>query len=396
MTQVVGADEGYIVHNRLTHSLKVAQVGRRICEKLLQEQEHIVDSIGGLDPDVVESACLAHDLGHPPFGHIAEEVLCQVVEKANVPDGFEGNAQSFRILVKLAVRSTRHDGLNLTRATLDAVLKYPWFRETQGKRHRKYGAYRTEEKEFNWVREGRLQAQKSAEAEIMDWADDIAYSIHDVEDFYRAGLIPLDRLSSNDTAQEKFLDWVFDVEQIEDGGTQAELIEIWEDLSALFPREPFNGSRSQRAMLRVFTSDFIQRYVDGISLREPSGTNQRLVDIDERLQSEVMMLKNLTRHFAISNPALASQQHGQRKIIRDLFDIFLDSLDQDRAILPLSCRDQLEQIKGNDEDAHIHKVRLVTDLIASMTEQQALRTYQKLIGVGPGSGLDRFLHQSIS
>jgi dGTPase len=123
VTQVVSPGSGFVFHNRLTHTLQVAQVGRRLAERLTRLQPKEVAASEGLDPDVVEAACLAHDLGHPPFGHIAEEVLN---EEAKLAGGFEGNAQSFRIVTKLAFRSQKYGGLDLSRASLAAILKYPW------------------------------------------------------------------------------------------------------------------------------------------------------------------------------------------------------------------------------------------------------------------------------
>jgi dGTPase len=178
VTQVVSADSGYVFHNRLTHSLQVAQVGRRLAEKLLKRLPQIAGEMQfeGLDPDVVEAACLAHDLGHPPFGHIAEKELDILAKNYG---GFEGNAQSFRILTKLAFRSADYRGLDLTRATLAAVLKYPWLKGENPQNLDKFGAYESERKDFEFARE--LYPNRFAqtiEAALMDWADDITYSIH--------------------------------------------------------------------------------------------------------------------------------------------------------------------------------------------------------------------------
>jgi dGTPase len=135
---------------------------------------------------VVEAACLAHDLGHPPFGHLGEEVLDELMrsDRGSDPEGFEGNAQTFRVLTKLALRFDECHGLDLTRATLSSCLKYPWIRDTADpKKKRKCGAYQSEREDLEFARLGCDSEFKTAEAELMDWADDIAYSVHDLEDF---------------------------------------------------------------------------------------------------------------------------------------------------------------------------------------------------------------------
>jgi dGTPase len=186
ITQVVGADHGTIFHNRLIHSIKVAQIGISLAQQLTARYGQLK---GLVDPRVVECACLAHDLGHPPFGHTGEKELNRLLEKARDYDGFEGNAQSFRIVTKLAVRFEDHDGLNLTRGSLAAILKYPWLRERKNPdRSKKWGAYRIDQEAFDFATKN-LQG-RTVEAAIMDMADDLTYSVHDLEDFYRAGLIP--------------------------------------------------------------------------------------------------------------------------------------------------------------------------------------------------------------
>lgn len=199
VTQVVSATEGDVFHNRLTHSLKVAQVGRRMAERLILESPHdLVKVCGGPDPDTVETAGLAHDLGHPPFGHGGEAAIDRLMRNHGLNEGFEGNPQSFRIVTRLAVRYPGQEppGLDLTRASLNAILKYPWQWEEAAENKGKWGAYREDSDIFEWAREetGLQQGQRSVEAELMDWADDITYAVHDLEDFYRANLIPLERL----------------------------------------------------------------------------------------------------------------------------------------------------------------------------------------------------------
>ncbi|MDP3509299.1 MAG: dNTP triphosphohydrolase [Candidatus Melainabacteria bacterium] len=222
VTQVISADHGYVFHNRLTHSLKVAQLSRRIAEHLLREQGGQVAEAGGLDPDAAEAAGLAHDLGHPPFGHIAEDELNLAIKKLDSEDGYEGNAQSFRLVAKLMVGDAidRHSiplppGLNLTRSTLNGILKYPWMINENPSKQNKWGSYKTERDLFNWVRQDYDTSfgvrTKSLEAEVMDWADDITYAVHDVVDFYCAGRIPLEQLGRKNSVELKsFLDEVFE------------------------------------------------------------------------------------------------------------------------------------------------------------------------------------------
>lgn len=187
VSQVVAAGEGEVFHNRLTHSIKVGQVARRLAERLRTEAP--TDLEGRPDAEVAEAAALAHDTGHPPFGHVAEAELHRLAT-ADGADGFEGNAQSFRILVRLAVREEEPRGLNLTRGVLDACLKYPWFRDDEHpKARRKWGAYRSEERDFRFARglseTDHIPAADAAaprlEAQIMDLADDITYAVHDIE-----------------------------------------------------------------------------------------------------------------------------------------------------------------------------------------------------------------------
>ena len=207
VSQVASASERLVFHNRLTHTLEVAQIARRLAENVLRDQPDEAEALGGVDPDVVEAAALAHDLGHPPFGHVAEKRLDKLVRESSNSDGFEGNPQSFRIVTKLSLRNQDFHGLNLTRATLNAILKYPWLRGTDGApREDKWGAYSSESSEFQWARELGPKDTKSLEAELMDWADDIAYSVHDLDDFYRAGLIPLDRILTDSDEQDSFLE----------------------------------------------------------------------------------------------------------------------------------------------------------------------------------------------
>lgn len=165
VTQVVSANSGYVFHNRLTHSLQVARVGRRLAEKLAKR--HPTLAAGIICPDVVEAACLAHDLGHPPFGHTAESRLNILAAHHG---GFEGNAQSFRIVTQLASRSDTYGGLDLTAATLAAILKYPWLKGDNPAKPRKWGAYESERDSFEFaIRLLPDKNERTIEAELMDW-----------------------------------------------------------------------------------------------------------------------------------------------------------------------------------------------------------------------------------
>lgn len=395
VTQVVAPNEGHVFHNRLTHTLKVAQLGRRIAEKLAGEQPDIAAAHGGLEPEVVEAACLAHDLGHPPFGHIAEEELDRELRHAGVAEGFEGNAQSFRIITKLVAHRTRYLGLDLTRATLGACLKYPWRRKCVArgqtpteKKSRKWGAYDTEDDDFRWARAGRTGDARSVEAEVMDWADDIAYAVHDLEDFYRAGLVPLDRLARRSEERTAFIEWLRqEWEQKKKIPFEGALPDILENLLPMLSVEgPYGGRYSERAALREMTSFLIARYVFAIRLQEPTPQG-RSVTVPEVFRHEVTLLQQLTRRYVIESPALATQQYGKARIIRELVAVFQQIIgDGDRrwlTVLPEPVREQaIADGRGADASTVL---RLVADAISSLTDREALASHQRLHGARVGS-----------
>lgn len=401
VTQVVSASEGHIFHNRLTHTLKVAQISRRLAEKLANEQSDVATALGGVDPDIAEGAALAHDLGHPPFGHIAEKELDRLARHEGATDGFEGNAQSFRIIARLAVRHPDMPGLNLTRATLNAVLKYPWLREPTGKRNKKFGAYHTEKAEFAWARELTTPDDKrqGAEAALMDCADDIAYSVHDVEDFYRAGLVPLDRLVADDGETRRFLDRAFarwnehdEFENVTRDIYEKRFEGLRELISIFAIDSPFTGATRQRAGLRSLTSNLVARYMVGIALQVPPTDNEPRVRIESQHQHELKLLKELVWQYVILNPNLATQQHGQKVVIQQLFQAYLSAArDRDYSIFPTKARDDLALVSEETHDAKdldVARIRVVVDLIASMTEEQAIRLFRRVSGSALGSITD--------
>lgn len=421
VTQVVSAAEGGVLHTRLTHTYEVAQTARRVARNLMRSQKELAEEFE-LDADVAEAAALAHDIGHPPFGHVAEEELDRLIKNEfpdpmAMPDGFEGNAQTFRVVTKLARRHDDFFGLDLTRATLDAILKYPWLREPgHTTRARKYGAFETETGEFQFARAAHQtgsspstdDGERSAEAEIMDWADDVTYAVHDVEDFYRAGLLPLDRVLKEedhelreifDTATDRWkregINEEYDLEE-DVYGTFAGLLALIRKRSVL--TGSYRGDLAQRAALRSTTSLLIDRYVQepiGLRLQDPAQTASRVIR-DPRAQKELMMLKELIWHYVILNPALATQQHGQRTVIATLFKVYLDDASSPRPkILPRALRQLLALDLDNASTPRMKdlaRVRITTDAICGMTEAEAVALYQRLTGNRLGSVQDAILH----
>lgn len=395
VTQVVSPDEGYVFHNRLTHSMKVAQISRRIAEKLLAENSpDAIKEVGGIDPEVAEAAALAHDLGHPPFGHVAEEMLARLVRDHDVDDQYEGNAQTFRILTQLESRWEGTPGMNLTRATLNAVVKYPWYRQVTGKKSKKYGAYQaTEAADFDFARGQEVpgSAIKSCEAEIMDWSDDIAFSVHDTEDFYRAGLIPLDRLSQDSDIRLRFL------ERVESRWkAQGREMGDWADYKSAFERimgwlgggfnEPYNDSREHQAQLRAFASVLIHSYISAIRINPTSNPSVSRVLIDRDLKCEVTILKELTWEYVILRPALATQQHGYETVIRRLFEYFYGALVAGEARnLPARFRHTAEEHGKMDDGT---AARSAADVVSGLTDGEALQLFRTLSGIEPRSILN--------
>lgn len=390
VTQVVAADSGYVFHNRLTHSLQVAQVGRRLAEKLFKRLPQITGDVEfeGLDPDVVEAARLAHDLGHPPFGHIAEEALDKLAASYG---GFEGNAQSFRILTRLAFRSADYRGLDLTRATLAAVLKYPWFKGENPAKPEKFGAYESERRDFEFARE--LYPNNNAqtlEAALMDWADDITYSIHDLEDFYRAGRMPLHLLGNRDPSERQyFFNDLFErryAQNAQVARRRSDLEEAFTDtLVSTFPSmRAYSGSEEQRIGLRNFTGTLIGRYINGVDLLEKDG--RLCARVKPEYQDEVFMFKQLTWTYVIEAPSLATQQWGLKQKIGRLFSVYTEAAASSKEwkLFPVYYQERLKRAAGDGNEL----VRVCIDLIASMTENQVHKIFGRLTGSSSGGSLE--------
>ncbi|WP_163507551.1 deoxyguanosinetriphosphate triphosphohydrolase [Fodinicola acaciae] len=238
-TQVVTAGVDDFPRTRLTHSLEVAQIARELGAAL------------GCDPDIVDTAGLAHDLGHPPFGHNGEDALDAV---SGACGGFEGNAQTLRVLTRLEAK-VEGAGLNLTRASLDATCKYPWPRGES----RKFGVYADDLPVFEWLRAGAEGRRRCLEAQVMDWADDVAYSVHDVEDGVHAGFI---KVSTLDDPDER-LELAGLAARMYSDETASELAAVLEEFRthpALLAVSDYDGGHRAQAALKALTSTLTGRF----------------------------------------------------------------------------------------------------------------------------------------
>lgn len=399
VTQVVGAVEGHAFHNRLTHTLEAAQIARRLAEKFLDAGP--LASELEINPDVAEAAALIHDLGHPPFGHAGEQELDRVARNLGNKDGFQGNAQSFRLVTRLIAHRPLVRGLNLTRATLYASLKYPWFRDaTDPKRREKYGVYEVDAESFDWVRSALPDPnRKSIEAQIMDLADDIAYSVHDLEDFVRAGLIPLSQLRSPGD-RNKFIDeWVADpktranpsfVERIEGNReTLAEWLEYWFDIRG-------DATYWDRVALKTQCSGLIGALIGDARLVEPDAEGQAVYLSDS---SRVIMrfCQRLVWHFVINNPRLATIQHGQRAAVKNLLHTYrravVDACGKNKKggkdLIPPRFRVDLEGLQPSDRAG---TTRVAVDIVSSMTDQQAVMLHRRFMGIEQRGSVTDIIH----
>lgn len=421
VTQVVHSTKERGYHNRLTHSLKVAQVGRRLAERLKNEtDEESIEAAGGLSPDVVESACLAHDLGHPPFGHAAEKAIQNYFDQQNDLNfsGFEGNPQSFRIVNSVAIHKTSYTGhedhvaLDLTLATLNAMLKYPWERRPTGKRSKKWGFYETEREVFEQARElrtpGSSDSAMSLEAKIMDWADDLTYAIHDLVDFYQAGLIPLGDLVRSSTEREELVDSFEQETDVDDTWDATAFLEssvnkIGEVAASQADNtlvSSFDGSSHHRATLGFLASELVERYlgVNDVRVEIDPGIDGGL-DISENLKNEVRLLKYLTEYYVFNDPALVAQQHGHRKVVEELVEILYQATEENSEYMKLvpSPHDERVNAIHNGEYSfeemsdNTLRARVVSDIIASMSEEQALDLHSRVAGQSPGLITDKIV-----
>jgi dGTPase len=364
-TQVVAPGTDDFVRNRLTHSLEVAQVGRELGKAL------------GCDPDVVDTACLAHDLGHPPFGHNGEAALDEIAQTIG---GFEGNAQTLRVLTRLEAKAAHPDGrtagLNLTRASLDASTKYPWPR---GDDTGKFGVYADDAEVFGWLREGAPAGRRRClEAQVMDFADDVAYSVHDVEDAIVAQRIGEDTVLSDRGERDKVAmltcDWYLP------GASPAEVLDAMDRLRAL-PCwvDAYDGRRSALAALKDMTSQFIGRFCaaaqEATHAAHGGGRLTRYaadLEIPAGTRAEVAVLKGLAAVYVMNAEDRAPIYVRQRELLHELVALL-----RDRAPAGLEPSFRADWSDARDDGA---RLRVVVDQVASLTDVSAQARHALLIG----------------
>ncbi len=358
-TQVAVPWENDFQRTRLSHSLECAQIGRELGESL------------GADPDLLETACLSHDLGHPPFGHNGEEALAEVAKEFG---GFEGNAQSFRLLTRIEAKTVDKDGksvgLNLTRASLDAGTKYPWPRAINP---RKFGVYDDDVEIFNWVRQGAPADRKCIEAQIMDWSDDCAYSVHDLEDAIFVGQVKVENFERD-----------FDIlhSEMQSGygstATKTEAAAALERLQTLscWPRY-YDGTHRSLARLKDSTSQLIGRFVFAAELETrkvhgdgPLSRYSADLVIPREQQVEVDFLKAIAGHYLINAAASQERYAKQQLLIKELVEM-----------LHKHAATNLDSIFAKDwavATNDTERMRIVIDQIASLTDPGAYALHARL------------------
>lgn len=364
-TQVVQPDGDDFIRNRLTHSLEVAQIGREFGAAL------------GCHADLVDTACLAHDLGHPPFGHHGEAVLDGLAAGIG---GFEGNAQTLRLLSRLEPKRAHPDGrpagLNLTRASLDAATKYPWARG-EGPRGEgpcgtaKFGAYADDRPVFEWFREGAPSRRRCLEAQVMDWSDDVAYSVHDVEDAIASGR--LDPRVLHSPTEATVVATVARTAYAPDLSDD-ELVESARRLVATGVPARFAGTRTDLAALKDMTSQLIGRFLTAVEVATrtrygPGPLTRFAADlvIPDEVRAECSMLKAVAAHYVMLSDERRSVIERQAEIVTGLVRAYSEQ------------PQRLDPDLGGDFAAAPDdgaRMRVVVDQVAALTDRRAIHLHQ--------------------
>ncbi|MEW2395830.1 deoxyguanosinetriphosphate triphosphohydrolase [Streptomyces sp. NPDC046862] len=359
---------------RLTHSLECAQVGRELGAAL------------GCDPDLVEAACLSHDLGHPPFGHNGEQALNEFAEDCG---GFEGNAQSLRLLARIEPKRFVTDpasgdlvsvGLNLTRAALDAATKYPWPRggHPTDPASPKFGVYEDDRPVFDWIRKGAPEDRTCFEAQVMDWSDDVAYSVHDFEDGLHAGHIAPGALHAEPERRTVFA--VALGRYVPAGTDPAELAEA---LDRLLDQEwwphGYDGTAVAQARLKDATSQLIGRFclaAEGATRAAYGGGRltryaaELVVPREARLECAV--LKAVADRYVMQRAEQERLRADQRIVVAELAEALT-------ARAPDGLEPQFRALFDEAADDRARK-RVIVDQIASLTDASARTSHARLTG----------------
>ena len=358
-TQVAVPWENDFQRTRLSHSLECAQIGRELGESL------------GADPDLLETACLSHDMGHPPFGHNGEEALAEVAAPCG---GFEGNAQSFRLLTRIEAKTVDSNGmsmgLNLTRASLDAATKYPW---ASAENPRKFGVYDDDVEIFNWVRQGAPAGRKCIEAQIMDWSDDCAYSVHDFEDAIFAGQVTVQNFDNDFEILYSEMTNSYGSDATKDEAaaalTRLQQLSCW----------PINFDRSHRSLARLkdTASQLIGRFVLSAELETrkvhgdgPLTRYSANLEIPRDQKIEVDFLKSVAGHYLIGASASQERYAKQQIVIHELVDMLFTAAPK-----------ELDPIFEDDwkvATTDAQRLRVVVDQIASLTDPGAYALHAHL------------------
>lgn len=371
-TQILVAGSDDFARTRLTHSLEAAQIGREIAAML------------GCDPDIVDCACLAHDLGHPPFGHTGEKALSEIAVPAG---GFEGNAQTIRLLTRLEPKifspSGVSAGLNLTRAALDAVMKYPWTlseakQNQNGETAPKFCVYPDDLPVFRWLKKNAPADKTPIECQIMDLADDIAYSVHDVEDAIVCGTLNPQSLADSKTVDaiiEDTLKWYAPAQ------SAADLQNAFERLvkDRLLQRS-FDGTRRSMGELKNITSALIGRFASSVEAmtREKYGKGRLMrysasLVVPETTRAEILFLKGIAVHFVMIPRNRLPEHEKQKKIIADLTEVFMKENPNPSPYLgKLFMRDW----ERAENDAQ--RLRVAIDKVAGLTDASAASAHAQL------------------
>lgn len=368
-SQVFGMGGSDFFRTRLTHSLEAAQIGKGI-----------VIQCGEANMELVEAACLAHDIGHPPFGHTGENVLKELMSEYG---GFEANAQNLRILTELEVRSSCQlgPGLNLTRATTDALLKYktPYSDVNRNEPIENWKFFYGSDNELiEWASlNAPTDKARSFECEIMNWADDVAYSTHDLDDGIKAGMISENKIDSRIEQNVR--------ERMKDAWSQKVWDEVLERVRQASPR--LGTAYDKKAKRRDLIIGLIDEFIQATRAKKRTGKSfpsryQYELEIEQDKEVKCKILKSLVWELIITDERIATLRRKAETIIRSLFEEFtrFDDEERTRNMYPLDFRERFDSANNQKE-----KYRIACDYIAGMTDSYATRLYARLTNGETGS-----------